>query len=92
VQHREFLGNVWNLARLNPAQRKQIGTLVVPPGGVEPRQAQNVNAYHSRLKKWMVRFYGVSTKWLERYLGWWRMLDRRQTYLTPDEVLLYAII
>jgi hypothetical protein len=52
---------------------------------------QNVNAYHSRLKKWMARFCGVSTKWLARYLGWWRMLDRRQTELTPDEVLRYAI-
>lgn len=29
---------------------------------------QNVNAYHSRLKGWMERFKGVSTKYLE-YLG-----------------------
>jgi hypothetical protein len=52
---------------------------------------QNVNAYHSRLKEWMERFHGVSTKWLARYLGWWRMLDGRQSELTPDEVLRYAV-
>lgn len=51
---------------------------------------QNVNAYHSRMKHWMARFHGVSAKWLSRYLGWWRMLDGRQSELTPDEVLRYA--
>jgi transposase-like protein len=37
---------------------------------------QNVNAYHSRLKTWMRRFYGVATYYLENYLGWFRALDR----------------
>ncbi|MGH8434538.1 MAG: IS1595 family transposase [Pseudomonas sp.] len=37
---------------------------------------QNVNAYHSRLKRWMVRFHGVATKYLVNYLGWRRMLER----------------
>lgn len=36
---------------------------------------QNVNAYTSRLKIWIKRFHGVSTKYLEHYLGWMRMLD-----------------
>lgn len=52
---------------------------------------QNVNAYHSRLKEWMRRFHGVSTKWLSRYLGWWRMLDGNQSILTPGELLRYAL-
>jgi len=52
---------------------------------------QNVNAYHSRLKRWMDRFHGVSTKWLSRYLGWWRMLDGHQSELSPAQVLRYAI-
>jgi hypothetical protein len=52
---------------------------------------QNVNAYHSRLKDWMARFHGVSTKWLSRYLGWRRMLDGRQSELTPVDILRYAI-
>lgn len=53
---------------------------------------QNVNAYHSRLREWMRRFHGVSTKWLSRYLGWWRMLDGNQSLLTPAKVLRYALI
>ena len=36
---------------------------------------QNVNAYHSRLKAWIRRFHGVSTKYLDHYLGWFRYMD-----------------
>lgn len=36
---------------------------------------QNVNAYHSRLKQWLNRFHGVATKYLEHYLGWFRLMD-----------------
>jgi len=37
---------------------------------------QNVNAYDSRLKNWMIRFHGVATKYLKNYLGWRRLLER----------------
>lgn len=47
---------------------------------------QNVNAYSSRLKRWMVRFHGVSTKYLPSYLGWMRLLDREKG-LTSDELI-----
>ena len=47
---------------------------------------QNVNAYDCRLKNWMRHFNGVSTKYLESYLGWMRMLDR-EVGLTPSRVL-----
>jgi len=47
---------------------------------------QNVNAYDSRLKNWMRHFHGISTKYLESYLGWMRMLDR-ESDLTPQKVL-----
>jgi len=47
---------------------------------------QNVNAYGSRLKRWMVRFHGVSTKYLNSYLGWRRIIDT-QKELTPDSLL-----
>jgi len=30
---------------------------------------QNVNAYDSRLKNWMIRFHRVATKYLENHLG-----------------------
>jgi transposase-like protein len=37
---------------------------------------QNVNAYHSRLKNWMVPFRGVATERLSSYLGWRRLHER----------------
>jgi transposase-like protein len=36
---------------------------------------QNVNAFHSRLKKWMDRFKGVATKYLDNYLTWFHFID-----------------
>ncbi len=36
---------------------------------------QNVNSYHSRLKGWLDRFKGVSTKYLDNYLEWFKFLD-----------------
>ena len=36
---------------------------------------QNVNAYHSRLKNWVRQFHGVATKYLDHYLGWFRLMD-----------------
>ncbi len=38
---------------------------------------QNLNAYMSRLKDWMLRFNGVSTKYLPNYLGWRRLLEKQ---------------
>lgn len=40
-----------------------------------PWHVQNVNSYHSRLKGWMRKFKGVSTKYLDSYLGWFRTVD-----------------
>jgi len=48
---------------------------------------QNVNAYDSRLKNWMIRFHGVATKYLENYLGWRRGLERWGEQITPSVVL-----
>lgn len=52
---------------------------------------QNVNAYDSRLKQWMVGFHGVATRYLENYLGWHRMLDRLGQSVTPTVCLLSSI-
>jgi transposase-like protein len=52
---------------------------------------QNVNAYDSRLKTWMVRFHGVATKYLPNYLGWRRCLERFAETLTPSLFLAQAI-
>jgi hypothetical protein len=35
--------------------------------------AQTVNACHSRLKNWMLRFSGVATRCLPNYLAWRRL-------------------
>ena len=36
---------------------------------------QNVNAYHSRFRRWLVRFHGVASKYLPNYLGWHWAID-----------------
>lgn len=36
---------------------------------------QNVNNFHSRLKQWMHRFNGVSTKYLQNYMNWFALLE-----------------
>ena len=36
---------------------------------------QNANAFHSRLKRWMERFNGVASKFLDNYLVWFNFLD-----------------
>ncbi|XEC93104.1 IS1595 family transposase [Paenibacillus tarimensis] len=36
---------------------------------------QHVNAYHQRLKKWMERFSGVGTHYIDNYLFWFRFLE-----------------
>ena len=48
---------------------------------------QNVNAYDSRLKGWMVRFHGVATKYLDHYLGWQRWLDSHTKVMDPQQFL-----
>ena len=36
---------------------------------------QNVNATHSRLKGWMRKFHGVSSKYLQNYMNYFRTLE-----------------
>lgn len=52
---------------------------------------QNVNAYDSRLKGWMLRFHGVATKYIETYLGWRRMLERYKSAISPDLCLAESV-
>ncbi len=62
--------------------------------GVHVRGAyhiQNVNAYDSRLKRWMLRFHGVATDYLASYLGWRRMLERFGKNLSPSMGLRAAL-
>lgn len=59
---------------INPSQNRRVDG---------PFHIQNVNAYDSRLKNWMIIFHGVATKYLAHYLGWRRMLERQTTRLNP---------
>jgi transposase-like protein len=52
---------------------------------------QNVNAYTSQLKRWMRRFNGVATKYLDSYLGWHRMNDRDGDTLTANRTFIAAM-
>ncbi len=36
---------------------------------------QHINAFHSKLKKWMERFHGVATKYLANYMYWFKWLE-----------------
>lgn len=51
---------------------------------------QNVNAYDSRLKNWMVHFHGVATKYLHHYLGWRRILDTQKELTSLDLLRVIA--
>lgn len=61
------------------------------PGGYDMWHVQNVNAYDSRLKGWMLRFHGVATKYLHNYLGWRRLLDRFKDAVTSQQFLFHAL-
>lgn len=53
---------------------------------------QNVNACDSRLREWIRRFHGVATCYLDRYLGWFRAIDRTAgAGLNPASMLVSAI-
>ena len=43
---------------------------------------QNVNNYHSRLNKWLGRFNGIASKYLDNYLAWFRFLDMKNNEVT----------
>jgi len=50
---------------------------------------QNVNAWHSRFKSWLVRFRGVASRYLAHYSGWQRVLDAHRL-TTPAQLLCAA--
>jgi transposase-like protein len=56
-----------------------------------PFHIQNVNSYHSRWRGWMRRFRGVSTRYLENYLGWFRTLDMQPPMLRENFMLRAAL-
>jgi hypothetical protein len=47
---------------------------------------QNVNGLHSRMKQWIERFKGVSTKYLDNYLAWFLFVDSRSNESTKHNI------
>lgn len=47
---------------------------------------QNVNSLHNRIKKWISsEFWGVSTKYLQNYLNWYRVQQAFKNSICPIE-------
>jgi transposase-like protein len=51
---------------------------------------QNVNAYHSRMRAWLVPFRGIASRYLSHYFGWRWALDGRRI-ASPDAFLRAAL-
>ena len=51
---------------------------------------QNVNAYHARLKAWLLGFRGVASRYLSNYLGWRWALDGGRV-ISPEQLMRTAI-
>lgn len=47
---------------------------------------QHVNAYHTQLKKFMQRFQGVATKYLDNYLFWFKYINQTKTIAKSERV------
>jgi transposase-like protein len=61
--------------------------------GIRKRGAlhiQNVNAYHSRMRAWLVPFRGIASRYLSHYFGWRWALDG-QRIASPDAFLKAAL-
>ena len=56
-----------------------------------PFHVQNVNNYHGRWKQWLRRFNGVSTRYLQHYVSWFRILDAHSNTHGPRYLLRAAM-
>lgn len=52
---------------------------------------QHVNSYHKRLKKWIDRFQGVATKYLDNYLFWYHFLELNKQ-IPSEEVVKNVLL
>lgn len=54
---------------------------------------QNINSVHNRLKKWISgTFWGVSTKYLQNYLGWFRLNEKLKNSVTMLKDFIYETL
>lgn len=62
------------------AENAELRLVQVKAGHVKGTyHIQHVNAYHSRLKAFMLRFKGVATKYLDNYLAWHNLIVERKS-------------
>jgi transposase-like protein len=79
-----------------PAFAREVGIAhkaINPSAGIRKRGAlhiQNVNAYHSRMRAWLVPFRGIASRYLSHYFGWRWALDG-QRIASPDAFLRAAL-
>jgi len=49
----------------------------------------NVNNYHSKFKEFMIKFHGVATKYLNRYVSWYKFVNQKNdTSFLFNELIL----
>lgn len=56
---------------------------------------QHINAFHSRFRKWIAKFQGVATKYINSYLVWFRYIElhkRLSTRNKKQDMLIRAFI
>ena len=53
---------------------------------------QHVNQMAQGLKKWMDKFNGVATKYLQNYMNWYMMLDKMKNNSTPIKAFTLAVL
>ncbi|WP_166726914.1 IS1595 family transposase [Crenobacter cavernae] len=74
---------------------KKLGITVwqIPSGSHKQgaNHIQNVNALHSRIRGWFRPFKGVATKYLDKYLAWFRYFDHTPHPAKASLFLLDAI-
>ena len=48
---------------------------------------QHINSIDNLYERWIMRFYGVATKYLERYLNWFVFLEKTKNAINPIQDL-----
>lgn len=67
-------------------EERKIDLKQIPSGFYETedyKNLSNINNVHSQLETWLMKFYGVSTKHIQKYLNWFSyilMMKRRYEY------------
>jgi len=47
---------------------------------------QNVNGLHYRMKQWIDRFKGMTTKYIDNHLAWFMFVDSRSNESTKHNI------